>query len=44
MSFQVCSRVGFGHVHFFADLEDFAFVDGDAAVDDFLFEVGFGVD
>jgi hypothetical protein len=37
-------RIGFGHVHFFADLEYLAFVDGDAAVHDFVFEVGFGVD
>ena len=44
LTFQICSHVGFGHVYFFAYLEYLAFIDGDAAVDDVVFEVGFGVD
>jgi hypothetical protein len=40
---QVGSFVGSGHVGFFADFEDFAVFDGDAALYYFLFQVGFGV-
>jgi hypothetical protein len=35
--------VGVWHMSFFANLEDFSFFDGDAAVDDLPVEIGFGV-
>jgi hypothetical protein len=40
---QICFLVRLGHLGFSADLVYFAFFDGNAAVDDLAFKVGFSV-